>query len=56
MLAQVQSQLFSSGAFGRLLGKLTSIKMVAQRSEVRRFRPGLDYTVAHYGILTKVRG
>ena len=24
-----------------------------QRGEVRRFRPGLDYTVAHYGILTK---
>ena len=21
--------------------------------EVRRFRPGLDYTLAHYGVLTK---
>lgn len=26
---------------------------MGQQSEVRRFRPGLDYTVAHYGILTK---
>lgn len=27
--------------------------MLGSRGEVRRFRPGLDYTVAHYGGLTK---
>ncbi|KAG1656705.1 hypothetical protein FOA52_006489 [Chlamydomonas sp. UWO 241] len=53
LLAQVRDQLFASGAFARLLRKFTTLGMVAQRSEVRRFRPGLDYTVAHYGILTK---
>ena len=26
--------------------------MAAHKGEVRRFRPGLDYTVAHHGILT----
>lgn len=26
---------------------------VGVRGEARRFRPGLDYTVAHYGILTR---
>lgn len=33
--------------------QLTTIGLVGQQSEVRRFRPGLDYTVAHYGVLTR---
>ena len=28
-------------------------RLLAARGEVRRFRPGLDYTVAHYGVLTQ---
>jgi hypothetical protein len=33
--------------------QLTTIGLLGQQAEVRRFRPGLDYTVAHYGVLTK---
>uniref|UniRef100_A0A7R9YSB2 Fe2OG dioxygenase domain-containing protein n=1 Tax=Chlamydomonas euryale TaxID=1486919 RepID=A0A7R9YSB2_9CHLO len=53
LLEQVRTQLFASGAFCRLLRKFTTLNMVGHRSDIRRFRPGLDYTVAHYGILTK---
>ncbi|GAX82106.1 hypothetical protein CEUSTIGMA_g9534.t1 [Chlamydomonas eustigma] len=53
LLQHVREKLFSSGAFCRLIQKFTTLKMISQRCEVRRFRPGLDYTVAHYGILTK---
>ena len=28
--------------------------MLGYKDEVRRFRAGLDYTVAHYGAMTKV--
>lgn len=52
-LAFLRDNLFKSPAFGRLLQKLTSLHMVGVAGEARRFRPGLDYTVAHYGILTK---
>lgn len=45
-------QALPSPALACLL-KLTTIGLVGYQSEVRRFRPGLDYTVAHYGILTK---
>lgn len=51
--AQVRDQLFKSDAFKRLIACFTTLSMVGQRGEVRRFRPGLDYTVAHYGIITK---
>ncbi|KAL4426531.1 hypothetical protein ABPG77_008389 [Micractinium sp. CCAP 211/92] len=53
LLAQIKQELFSSAAFARLVAKLTTIGLVGQQAEVRRFRPGLDYTVAHYGVLTK---
>lgn len=33
--------------------QFTTVGLEGQQSEVRRFRPGLDYTVAHYGVLTK---
>jgi hypothetical protein len=46
---------FQSPQFGRLLKSYTSLGMpLGYKSKVRRFRPGLDYTIAHYGILTKV--
>lgn len=31
---------------------MTTLTMDGWSGEVRRMRPGLDYTVAHYGILT----
>lgn len=53
LLAQLRRDLFGSAAFARLLSKLTTLSLLGQQGEVRRFRPGLDYTVAHFGILTK---
>ena len=53
LLNKVQTELFASPSFARLLHHLTDFTLTHYRSEVRRFRPGLDYTVAHYGCLTK---
>lgn len=53
VLNHVREILFTSPAFSRLLTSLTTLEYTGHRSEVRRFRPGLDYTVAHYGVLTK---
>ncbi|KXZ49624.1 hypothetical protein GPECTOR_20g481 [Gonium pectorale] len=52
LLDRVRHELLSSGAFARLLKAITSITQLGVAGEVRRFRPGMDYTVAHYGILT----
>ena len=44
----------NSPAYYRFLQLLTSLDpIVGHRGKVRRFRPGLDYTVAHYGIFTE---
>jgi len=52
-LHHVRHTLFKSTAFGKWLGYITSLDYpLGQRGRVRRFRPGLDYTVAHYGVLT----
>jgi len=49
----IRQTLFKSTAFGKWLGYITSLDYpLGQRGRVRRFRPGLDYTVAHYGALT----
>jgi hypothetical protein len=41
-----------SSAFARFLERATGLASVTgHRSEIRRFRPGRDYTVAHYGLL-----
>ena len=49
----MQTNVFQSQPFGRFLKRITSLGMpLGYRGRVRRFRPGLDYTVAHYGILT----
>ncbi len=54
ILSHLKKKLFESHSFGRLLGHLSSLGVpLGQRGRIRRFRPGLDYTVAHYGILTK---
>jgi prolyl 3-hydroxylase /prolyl 3,4-dihydroxylase len=52
-LSEIQSHLLHSESFGRLLKKFTTIKLLGRKGEIRRFRPGLDYTVAHYGVLTQ---
>ncbi len=43
----------TSPAFARKLQNLTSLPYrIGHRGRVRRFRPGFDYTVAHYGVST----
>ena len=54
VLRIVKDELLTSPAYMKLLMKLTSLDFVTgQRGSVRRFRPGLDYTVAHYGVFTE---
>ena len=53
-LCHISEVLFQSQVFSRYLHRLTSLTTVAFREEVRRFRPGLDYTVAHYGAMTTI--
>jgi hypothetical protein len=53
LLQDVYDKLISSIPFANLLRTFTTLSMVGCQGEVRRFRPGLDYTVAHYGALTK---
>jgi len=50
-MEQIRSELFAAPAFWRLVHRLTGLLPQSQRSQVRRFRPGLDYTVAHHGLL-----
>ncbi|GAA5946639.1 hypothetical protein JCM3765_000329 [Sporobolomyces pararoseus] len=45
MLREIQ-ELFISNAFAALLACLTSLLPVAHTTNIRRFRPGLDYTLA----------
>lgn len=54
LMLHCKRSLLESPAFGRWLELVTSLGMPSgYRGRVRRFRPGLDYTVAHYGILTQ---
>lgn len=46
-LAQFDARLARSSAFQKYLLALTQLRTVGARAAVRRFRPGLDYTVAH---------
>ncbi|QDZ20296.1 oxoglutarate/iron-dependent oxygenase [Chloropicon primus] len=43
---------FGSPAFQKLLSYMTKVTLTSSRSCVRRFRPGLDYTLAHSGVET----
>jgi hypothetical protein len=52
-LKALQEELFKSAAFVHWLEKVTSLAPKGVRSVIRRFRPGLDYTVAHFGIITQ---
>lgn len=53
-LLQIRKNVFQSAPFSRFLKQITSLGIPrGHRGRIRRFRPGLDYTVAHYGILTR---
>lgn len=54
LLDTVRQKLFRSPVFAKYLQKVTSLKVLGYKDELRRFRAGLDYTVAHYGVLTKI--
>ncbi len=51
LLAAVRDELFASPRFAAYLEALTGQPLATVRGECRRFRPGLDYTLAHYGLL-----
>ncbi|EKX44746.1 hypothetical protein GUITHDRAFT_139548 [Guillardia theta CCMP2712] len=52
-ILQWLKQKFVSAPFLRFLKSFTSLKLLSSKGECRRFRPGLDYTVAHYGSICK---
>ena len=43
----------TSASFGRLLKRISAMVVKSAAVECRRFRPGMDYTLAHYGMLTR---
>ncbi|VEU39134.1 unnamed protein product [Pseudo-nitzschia multistriata] len=55
LLQKVQKEVFESEQFLRYLKRVTSLDKPTgfggSGDRIRRFRPGLDYTVAHYGLL-----
>jgi prolyl 3-hydroxylase /prolyl 3,4-dihydroxylase len=53
-LDEVRQSLFHSPVFAKYLKKLTALRTLGYRGDVRRFRPGLDYTVAYYGAMTEI--
>eukprot|EP00055_Hartaetosiga_balthica_P009233 m.36338 g.36338 ORF g.36338 m.36338 type:complete len:584 (-) comp6661_c0_seq1:185-1936(-) len=53
-LAELEVVLFRSNAFGNYLSAVTEGKIGGYKTETRRFRSGVDYTVAHHGQLEDV--
>ncbi|KAL7573779.1 hypothetical protein ACA910_007808 [Epithemia clementina (nom. ined.)] len=54
LLQHLREHLLCSLPFQRFLAKITSLGLpLGYKGTIRRFRKGLDYTVAHYGILTQ---
>ena len=53
LLHHLKTQVLESEPFARFLKRITSLDKPAgiRSGKIRRFRPGLDYTVAHYGLL-----
>ena len=51
LLQQCECGLLRSSAFAKWLRQVTDLSVTAIRSELRRFRPGLDYTVATGALL-----
>ena len=54
VLQTLRDELFRSTSFARLLERLTGGHLTEHRVQARRFRPGLDYTVGHHGLLEDV--
>ena len=54
LLQFLREHVLQSVSFGHLLRCITSLGIpTGYRGKVRRFRPGLDYTIAHYGLITQ---
>jgi hypothetical protein len=53
LFSELYEKLILSVPFANLIRTFTTLSMLGCQGEIRRFRPGLDYTVAHYGALTK---
>ena len=52
-LEKIRKGLFNSSTFCKYLKKLTTLHPTGIKDEIRRFRAGLDYTIAHYGSISK---
>jgi len=52
ILAKVQKELILSDAFASYLHAITGLHPEKVKAITRRFRPGIDYTVAHMGNIT----
>eukprot|EP01065_Artemidia_motanka_P039890 TRINITY_DN4920_c0_g1_i1.p1 TRINITY_DN4920_c0_g1~~TRINITY_DN4920_c0_g1_i1.p1 ORF type:complete len:582 (+),score=196.10 TRINITY_DN4920_c0_g1_i1:80-1747(+) len=50
-LQDVQRELMQSQQFARLVNVLTTLVVFGHRGEIRHFRRGSDYTVAHHALL-----
>eukprot|EP01033_Poteriospumella_lacustris_P004293 gene4293-3066_t len=46
-------EFLKSELFAKYVSAITTMILLSYQQEVRRFRPGFDYTVAHYSLLTK---
>eukprot|EP01024_Parvocaulis_polyphysoides_P037366 TRINITY_DN332_c0_g1_i1.p1 TRINITY_DN332_c0_g1~~TRINITY_DN332_c0_g1_i1.p1 ORF type:complete len:577 (+),score=105.05 TRINITY_DN332_c0_g1_i1:689-2419(+) len=53
LLQKVREQVFESEAFAKLIKQISDLGLVSGSGQVRRFRAGSDYTLAHYGTLTE---
>ena len=51
-LSGVAEGLFGSPSFVKFVQAITGCTLTHSRHAVRRFRPGLDYTVAHFGAIS----
>ncbi len=51
-LSGVAEGLFGSPSFVKFIQAITGCTLTHSRHAVRRFRPGLDYTVAHFGAIS----
>jgi hypothetical protein len=54
LMKRIQVELMQSPAFANLLARLTGMVCLSSKGETRRFRAGLDYTVATYGSMSEV--
>lgn len=53
LMQQIKEDLFGSRAFAAWLAKVCRLEVKAGRGVTRRFRPGLDYTIAHFGAINR---